>query len=194
MSSTPRSLWPMLIRSAGICFIATAHPSLLAQEDRSVTDETVRPDGTTVIDILADADDLYGPPPPMEDCSAEQEAAIISGEIIVCRRKQDQRAFRTTDPDSAETRYAEETAFRDDPRTPDFILDCHDQGYPFGCIVFGNAPPPALIIDVEALPEAPPCSDADRIARGLPPLGNDTAASPTEEELGLPEVPENPVP
>ena len=47
------------------------------------------------------------------------------------------------------------------------------------------------LIDVEALPEAPPGSNADRIGRGLPPLSED---EPSEEEirerrraLGLPE-------
>ena len=48
------------------------------------------------------------------------------------------------------------------------------------------------MIDVEALPHAPPGSDADRIARGLPPLGEEgdlgrgPDAAITEEELGLP--------
>ena len=34
-------------------------------------------------------------------------------------------------------------------------------------------PPPAIVVDFAALPDAPPGSDADRIARGLPPLGRD---------------------
>ena len=43
--------------------------------------------------------------------------------------------------------------------------------------------PPPLIIDVTALPQAPAGSDADRIARGLPPIGNDTGDRiPTELE------------
>jgi len=52
-----------------------------------------------------------------------------------------------------------------------------------GCIIPPCPPPPALIIDIEALPEAPAGSDADRIARGLPPIGNDTGDRiPTELE------------
>ena len=55
----------------------------------------------------------------------------------------------------------------------------------------GKVPPPALIIDVEALPDAPAGSDADRIARGLPPLGQDENLTEEEirkrrEKLGLP--------
>ena len=128
----------------------------------------------------------------------EQEAAIISGEIIVCRRKRDQRRFRTLDPDGAMARYADETAFRDDPRPPDFISDCHDQGWPAGCVRFGKVPEPALIIDVEALPLAPAGSDADRIARGFPPLGQDDIANgsiiPVHKEAGAvsPEAAEEP--
>lgn len=163
----------------------------------SAQDETERADGSVEIDVLATIDDLYGPAPPMEDCSEEQEAAILSGEIIVCRRKQDQRQYRTVPREEAQRRYAEETAFKSDPKTPDFILDCHDQGWPVGCVKFGGVPPKALIIDVTALPQAPPGSDADRISRGLPPLGDSNPVQPAparpddeidESELGLPDV------
>jgi hypothetical protein len=34
------------------------------------------------------------------------------------------------------------------------------------------------LIDLEAIPEAPPGSDADRIGRGLPPLGDDRPYQP----------------
>ena len=50
---------------------------------------------------------------------------------------------------------------------------------------------PVYVVDVAALPEAPPGSDADRIARGLAPLGNTSATSPppSKAELGLPPAP-----
>ena len=35
-----------------------------------------------------------------------------------------------------------------------------------GCIGLGGVPPPMYYFDITALPEAPPDSDADRIARG----------------------------
>lgn len=148
---------------------------------------------TTVVDILADAEDLYGPPPPYEDCTAEQEAAILSGEIIVCRRKQDPREFQTMDRDSAQDRYARETMNKGNPQTPDVAGEGIFRGPATvsGLCVIPPCPKEAAIfIDVEALPEAPPGSDADRIARGLPPLGNDNAVAPaTAEELGLPAAP-----
>lgn|GEM_PF-353087 len=193
-----------------VCFaqptLAQSDPSAAAEQTDSDDTEletiasrsTDQEDGNLVIDILDRAENRYGPPTPVEDCSVEQEAAIISGEIIVCRRKRDQRRFRTLDPESALARYADETAFRDDPRTPDFISDCHDQGWPAGCVRFGKVPEPALIIDVEALPQAPAGSDADRISRGLPPLGQDDSANgsiipiTSEADVVSPEAAEEP--
>ena len=150
---------------------------------------------STVEDVLADADQLYGPPPPMEDCSDEQEAAILSGEIIVCRRKKDQRRFRTLSSDEAQTRYAEETMNRGNPPTPDVAGPGIFRGpATVGGLCFVPPCPkdPALIIDIEALPEAPPGSDADRIARGLPPLNQDDNMPVDLATLPKPEESEEP--
>lgn len=129
----------------------------------------------------------------VEECERQEEASSISGEIIVCRNlMDDQSQYYSGSREAAQRKYAEETAFRDDPASPNFINDCHQQGWPAGCVKMGKVPPPALIIDVTALPEAPPGSDADRIARGLPPLGNSGPRQPapkiSEEDLGLPPV------
>jgi len=95
-----------------VCFaqptLAQSDPSAAAEQTDSDDTEletiasrsTDQEDGNLVIDILDRAENRYGPPTPVEDCSVEQEAAIISGEIIVCRRKRDQRRFRTLDPDA----------------------------------------------------------------------------------------------
>ena len=108
-----------------------------------------------------------------ENCEEDQDAAIISGEIIVCRRRTGDEN-RLYDKETAERRHAEDTAFKADPRTPDFISDCQDQGWPPGCYRVGKVPPPAYLIDFSKLPETPPGSDADRIGRGLAPRGNDS--------------------
>lgn len=129
-------------------------------------------------DTLAAARTQYGPPPQVEDCSAEQEAAIISGEIIVCRRKQDTSEYLTGSREESQSRYAQETMYANDPQAPDVA----GPGIFRGPATVGSLcipglqkcpPPPALMIDVTALPQAPPGSDADRIANGLPPLGRD---------------------
>ena len=51
------------------------------------------------IDILAPQQDYLGP---LEDCSAEQEAASISGEIVVCRRRRDNGEFAVDEDGSAQ--------------------------------------------------------------------------------------------
>ncbi|MEL7445722.1 MAG: hypothetical protein AAGK02_07895 [Pseudomonadota bacterium] len=135
-------------------------------------------------------------------CKDDADAAQISQEIVVCREilRENDQSFSGSRKEARE-RYARETAFEGDPQAPNvagagiftgpatvsgqcFIPPCPDE--------------PALIIDIEALPEAPPGSDADRIARGLPPLNQE---EPTEEEirqrreaLGLPApaIPEGP--
>ena len=125
------------------------------------------------IDILVPPEDYL---PPSEDCSAEQEAASISGEIIVCRRRSDGGEYGY-DKERAEREYAAKTMNKGDLRTP----NVDGPGIFQGPATIGGVcgiglnpcpPPPAYIIDFSTLPEAPPGSDADRIARGLAPRGS----------------------
>lgn len=136
-------------------------------------------------------DILVKQPPPeqvVEDCTDEQEAAIISGEIVVCRRLRDQSDHRYSSPEEAESRYAYATRGRS---TPDvFGIPDHGVVVARGCFIPPCPTPMPVLIDIEALPEAPPGSDADRIARGLPPLGRDGEVGAGEEGLALPEVPD----
>ena len=79
------------------------------------------------------------------------------GEILVCREPEDPDKLRVpSDTDLGDP---------DDglPRAPDVsgLPDCSQ-----GCIRFGRKPPDPLIIDLKSIPEAPPGSDADRIAKG----------------------------
>ena len=109
------------------------------------------------------------------ECRRRQEAAALRGEIVVCGARRNDAEAAGWDREAFENRYAERSAFAKDPRTPKFILTCKDQGNPPGCVAMGSAPPPAYIVDFSALPDAPAGSDADRMARGLAPLGNDGA-------------------
>ena len=134
------------------------------------------------IDILVEQDDLVGP---TDDCTADQEAAIISGEIVVCRRLNRETA-RLYDKESAERRHAQRTM---GPQPVDVAGAGIFRGKPTVsgmCFIPPCPKPPVLMIDIEALPEAPPGSDADRIARGLAPRGRDgdiaaAVAPPTDE-------------
>ena len=144
------------------------------------------------IDILIPQGDFEGP---LEDCSAEQEAATISGEIIVCRKRRDKAEYGF-DAERARQRFAEETMNKGDIRAPDVAGAGIFRGPATVSGVCGIGlnpcpPPPAYIVDFSALPEAPPGSDADRMARGLAPLGNAAPAQQQRKEidLGLPPVP-----
>jgi hypothetical protein len=129
-----------------------------------------------------------------EECRRQREAAIVTGEIIVCGATggEDQRI---TSREEAEDRYAAATQGISTPdvagpgifRGPATVSGICVKG------IFNCPKPPALIVDVTKLPQAPPGSDADRISRGLEPLGeNDTAivarqqSARQREELGLP--------
>jgi len=123
-----------------------------------------------------------------KQCEDEAEAGEISGEIIVCRQLGESgENYFSGSASEARKRYARETAFKGSPATPN-VSGLSDNGKGIG---IGGVPPPALIIDVGALPDAPAGSDADRIARGLPPLGQDENLTEEEirkrrEALGLP--------
>lgn len=118
-----------------------------------------------------------------QECEDRADAGSISGEIVVCRQVGDDGSNALSSSRAeAQKRYAQETALKGAPRAPDFIADCNDQGNPFGCVGFGKAPPAAYIVDFNALPKAPAGSDADRIARGLPPLNEERELTEEEEK------------
>lgn len=166
-----------LIRIVATLFVLPMFAGpLRAQDDRAVTEEASAAPTATAERVMEDAQDAYGPAPPMDDCSDEQEAAILTGEIIVCRRQQDQSEYRTMSRDDAQARYARETMNKDNPQAPDVSGPGIFKGPPTVsglCLVPPCPPAPAYFIDFDDLPEAPPGSDADRIARGLAPTGNE---------------------
>lgn len=106
-----------------------------------------------------------------EFCERLFDEAVISGDIVVCRNRPDQSSDGVWDREDWERRYA--------ARTPgDQPVDVAGGGIFRGpasvgglCLLNPCPDEPAYMIDFSVLPEAPPGSDADRIARGLPPLG-----------------------
>jgi len=115
----------------------------------------------------------------VQECEDSADAGSISGEIVVCRQiADDGRNSLSGGRKAAQKRYAEETAFANSPRTPE-AFGIPNNGNSIG---FGSVPPPALIIDFAALPKAPAGSDADRIARGLPPLNEEVELTEEQEK------------
>jgi len=99
----------------------------------------------------------FGPPNQRKSCGASE----ASGDIVVCAT--DSKEFRVQstaelDPTSHEALYDGV------PRAPQLDKgSCKGQA---GCVGFGYAPAPIYYIDLKAIPEAPPGSDADLIAKG----------------------------
>lgn len=123
--------------------------------------------------------DLTLPPPDSEPdplleqrCEEEADAARIVDEIVVCRSL-GEVTDGAWDAADFERRYAEVTQGIKTPNVDGTGISLPTEGSVITITVtmkMGDAPEQPLIIDVEALPEAPPGSDADRIARGLAPL------------------------
>ena len=150
-----------------------------------------------VIDILV-------PPPKAEKptaadikaCEEERDAARLSREIIVCgelNRNTDQ--WFSGGREAWLRNYARRTQDAGTLPPPDVAGAGIFRGPPTIsglCFIPPCPKDPALLIDVEALPQAPDGSDAQRISKGLPPVGNegepaeDDPGRISEEELGLP--------
>lgn len=114
----------------------------------------------------------------LQECRDDADAGTISGEIVVCREVGSDGTGLTGNREETQKRYAQETMLKGAPRAPE-AFGIADNGKGIG---FGKAPPPALMIDVEGLPKAPAGSDADRIAQGLAPLGEDRELTEEEEK------------
>ena len=113
----------------------------------------------------------------LRECRDDEEAAAINGEIVVCRVRDRSGEALTGTRAESQKRYAQETAFKGAPPPPD-LFGIPDNGKGIG---FGKPPPVAVTVDFDALPKAPAGSDADRIARGLPPLGQEEELTEEQE-------------
>ena len=92
--------------------------------------------------------------PEERDCLRQQEAALISGEIVVCgERSKDQERYRISSDDDAERRYASETREDGLALAPDFTPPPCKPNLLTWCPELGAPPPPAQPVDVTALPE-----------------------------------------
>lgn len=131
-----------------------------------------------------------------EDCEEEADAGRIAGEIVVCRQL-GEATDGSWNKEEWEQRYAQRTQGEQPVNVAGGGIFSGPATVSGLCVIPPCPPEAALMIDVEALPEAPEGSDADRIARGLPPLGRDPDPTPEEiaarrRALGLeaPPVPE----
>jgi len=101
---------------------------------------------------------------PNKRCRREAEN---SREIVVCADPDKNNRDRLPLRNETDTAKSTRTGV---PRAPDLDnLDCRTHphfGIGTGCLTVGKVPPPIYYIDLSKIPEAPPGSDADRIAKG----------------------------
>ncbi|MET4133622.1 hypothetical protein ABIE62_002774 [Porphyrobacter sp. MBR-155] len=156
--------------------------------------------------------DILVPPPAPEaanaalikECADQQDAGVVAGEIVVCRALEvDTSQLYSGSREAWLKDYAERTQGAGTIAPPDVAGPGIFRGPATisGLCFFPPCPdPPALIVDVEAIPPPPAGSDAERVAQGLAPLESDDAPLSDEArrrleaELGLPEVGEAPPP
>ncbi|WP_284123762.1 hypothetical protein [Parerythrobacter aestuarii] len=125
------------------------------------------PEPGTAETAFADAEKVYGPPPPEPEVAADCDDPS-GDEIVVCAALEEQEQFRV--PSSLDEGKEDHLAWTGDP--PDVAGPGIFKGKATvsGCIKGVTCPPPpAYIFDITALPEAPPGSDADKIAKGEMP-------------------------
>lgn len=96
--------------------------------------------------------------PTRPECRPENRT---SGQIVVCGDNEENARQKLPIPVAPDT---SKTTADGVPRAPNVsgLPDCSKGG----CIGFGHVPPPVYYFDIKALPEAPPGSDADKIAKG----------------------------
>jgi hypothetical protein len=142
-------LWPILASSA----------VALAQDTAGVTAEQA----------VEAAQAAYGPPDPRAKpaCAAPEPG----GEIVVCGEVEDPEKYRVRSSGDLDPTGK---GAGGPPRAPDLFNLPQPPMIGVGVSAKGCFIPPCpapmpVLIDLKAIPEAPPGSDADRVARGLAP-------------------------
>lgn len=144
------------------------------EESQEIEEASAPPPARTIIDLSVTVPKEEPDVVAEQVCEERNDAGRVANEILVCRDL-GEASDGVFNKEEWEKRYAEKTKGKGTPNT--FGIPNH--GNPIG---FGSVPPPAYIVDFDELPEAPPGSDADRIARGLPPLGRDENLTEEQEK------------
>lgn len=132
--------------------LALAHP-LAAQ---------VTPPPVTAEEVLARAKEVYGVP----DTDNKEECPLPKpgDEIVVCGATEDGDQYAV--PSSSDLDPTGLGARGGGPRAPGVATDYPGAVAARGCFIPPCPPPMPELIDLKAIPEAPPGSDADLAARG----------------------------
>jgi hypothetical protein len=137
----------------------------------------------------------------LKECDDLRDAGVVSGEIVVCRKAEEDTSQMLAGSHEAWLKaYAERTMNAGTLPPPDVAGPGIFRGAPTIsglCLIPPCPKDAALMIDVTAIETPPPGSDAERVAQGLAPREGDDAPLDAEAkrriaaELGLPERPKN---
>ena len=105
---------------------------------------------------------VVGPVSPDDDCQRRHDAALISGEIVVCANRQRNDAYRLRDPKSSNA-FADATKDKGALRAPDLEGPPCVPSLLTLCVKSRVTYAPARDIDLSALPIAPAGSDATKV-------------------------------
>ena len=155
------SIRPVVFASISVVLLAGAPGTASAQPS---PEEVIGP-------MLEEAEEAYSLPAPPPERPADCPDPV-GNEIVVCAPVEgDPDRYRVTSRlEDGDDSHLEWTGQAPDVAGPGIFKGKATVGGL--CIVPPCPPPPVYMIDVTALPEAPPGSDADRIARGLAPRGS----------------------
>jgi hypothetical protein len=109
--------------------------------------------------LLTTARVSVSPPRPARCRERGEGGTGTSGDIVVCAQES-QRIAPTSETDPMSR-----AGLRNGALHPPQLGKGSCKGA-FGCLGIGGARPPAYIIDLKSVPEAPAGSDADRVAKG----------------------------
>ncbi|QSB45302.1 hypothetical protein IDJ81_04000 [Tsuneonella flava] len=124
-------------------------------------------DKVTAEQAIDTAKQAYGPP--AKEKKSKCPAPEPGGPIVVCGELEEQSQFRVKSSMELDPSTVKDIV----PRAPDFEPHYPGPVVARGCFVPPCPKPMPVMIDLKAIPEAPPGSDADRVARGLAPRGYD---------------------
>ena len=161
------------IKSSSLAPVQDVSAPADRSEPNAPESDGLQPDeGQLILDIKNQPKPTPGDEIAYQACITEQEAARLRNEILVCRRLQDDVGVSGFNKASWERKYAQRTQGLKTPNADGLAAGPVYRTDGSSVIItvktkMGAPPPPALLIDVTALPQAPAGSDADRIAKGL---------------------------
>ena len=167
----------------GAMLAALLLSSPLAAQDAA--SDAASPASVTAEQAIATARDVYGPP----DTRAKPECPTPKpgDEIVVCAREGDNSQYRVQSSGDLDPtgKGAKDTV----PRAPDVGTVYPGVVVAKGCFIPPCPPPMPVLIDLKAIPEASPGSDAERVGQGLAPRGGPGTppSAPIEPALKPPE-------